>query len=117
MKIALLNRLQCPKCQTGELRLTATQKLDDEIVEGELNCVTCEQIYPIVRSIPRFVESENYASNFGFQWNRFRQTQLDSYSGTIISRDRFISQTAWTPEMLANSAVLEAGCGPVDLLK
>jgi hypothetical protein len=29
---------------------------------------------------PRFVPEENYAGNFGFQWNRFRRTQLDSHT-------------------------------------
>lgn len=43
---------------------------------------------PVVRGIPRFVDSTNYAAAFGLQWNQFRKTQLDSYTGTTISKDR-----------------------------
>ena len=37
--------------------------------------------------IPYFSEQNNYASNFGFQWNEFKKTQLDSYNGTNISEN------------------------------
>src|SRR5689334_7080621 len=40
---------------------------------------------PVVRGIPRFVPSEDYAAAFGWQWKRFRRSQLDSYTGTTIS--------------------------------
>ena len=30
--------------------------------------------YPIINDIPRFVTGENYASNFGVQWNKFAKT-------------------------------------------
>lgn len=43
---------------------------------------------PVVGGIPRFVPSSDYASAFGRQWNAFRATQLGSYTGTTISRDR-----------------------------
>jgi SAM-dependent methyltransferase len=64
-----------------------------------------------VRSIPRFVPQENYAANFGFQWNHFRRTQLDSYTGTQISRERFLKQTAWQAGSLEGREVLDVGCG------
>lgn len=44
------------------------------------------------------------------QWNRFGDTQLDSHSGVPITRDRFISQTAFAPD-LTGMRVLDAGCG------
>ena len=43
---------------------------------------------PIINGIPRFVGEKSYADAFGMQWNHFRQTQLDSYTHTTISRDR-----------------------------
>ena len=54
---------------------------------------------------------ESYAESFGFQWNRFRQTQLDSHSGHSVSRERFLTATGWEPESLAGKTVLDAGCG------
>ena len=44
--------------------------------------------YPIVNGIPRFVDRDNYASDFGSQWNRFSRTQLDSHSQLTLSEDR-----------------------------
>jgi SAM-dependent methyltransferase len=45
------------------------------------------------------------------QWNHFRQTQLDSFSGHPISANRFWKATGWHPEELAGKWVLDAGCG------
>ncbi len=82
-----------------------------EVESGQLNCSGCQAHYPIIRFIPRFVPADNYAGSFGFQWNRFRQTQLDSFSGTTITRDRFLRQSGWKPEELAGATVLDVGCG------
>ncbi|MEJ7759414.1 MAG: methyltransferase domain-containing protein [Gemmatimonadaceae bacterium] len=45
------------------------------------------------------------------QWNKFRQTQLDSYTGHSISANRFWKATAWRTEDIAGQWVLDAGCG------
>jgi 2-polyprenyl-3-methyl-5-hydroxy-6-metoxy-1,4-benzoquinol methylase len=66
---------------------------------------------PVVRGIPRFVPSEDYAAAFGWQWKRFRRSQLDSYSGTTISRDRLTRCLGGSLEVVRGKAVLEAGCG------
>ena len=55
--------------------------------------------------------NEGYAKNFGLQWNNFKQTQFDSYSGTSNSRDRLFGCTGWDPEALRNKFVLEVGSG------
>jgi 2-polyprenyl-3-methyl-5-hydroxy-6-metoxy-1,4-benzoquinol methylase len=66
---------------------------------------------PVVRGIPRFVPADDYASSFGLQWNRYRLTQLDSHTGTTLSRDR-LERCLGTPLAgLRGLAVLEAGCG------
>lgn len=111
MKRSLLSRLQCPQCGCAELALENVQENSVEIESGVLRCPNCQSVYPILRYIPRFVSSANYATSFGFQWNHFRRTQLDSYSGVPVSRDRFIQQTRWTQEKLKNASALDAGCG------
>ena len=40
-----------------------------------------QNVYHIVNSIPRFVPSDNYAEAFGLQWNTYKKTQLDSFTG------------------------------------
>lgn len=110
MQKKLLKILVCPDCQT-DLTLNETEVSDKEIIEGELTCSGCTKVYPIIKGIPRFVEPDNYASSFGYQWNEFKATQLDSASGTTQSADRFYSETDWTSDWLKGKWILDAGCG------
>ncbi|HEX6049021.1 MAG TPA: class I SAM-dependent methyltransferase, partial [Gemmatimonadaceae bacterium] len=66
---------------------------------------------PIVRGIPRFVESDGYAAAFGWQWMQFRRSQLDSYTTTTISRDRLARCLGGSLDAVRGKTVLEAGCG------
>src|SRR6266705_2323461 len=100
----VLEILCCPDCR-GELTL------EGDVEGGTFRCVACDAAYPIVRGVPRFVAAANYASSFGFQWNRFPRTQLDSTSGTSISSDRFFGQSGWNAEELRGRRVLDIGCG------
>ncbi len=65
----------------------------------------------IVHSIPRFIAGSNYADNFGLQWNVFRSTQLDSYTGKPVTANRLWNTTKWHPQELAGKTVLEVGSG------
>ena len=67
--------------------------------------------YPVENGIPRFVEIDNYASSFGYQWNRFKSEQIDSINGTRLSEKRFYSETQWTKEWMKGKWILDAGCG------
>lgn len=67
--------------------------------------------YPIISGVPRFVTPDNYASSFGYQWNKYAKLQLDSCNGTTSSRDRFYGITEWQPEELWGKRLLDAGCG------
>ncbi len=109
MKSALLKHLACPCCGR-ELKLSVKSEAEGEVESGTL-ASKCSRSYEIRDFIPRFVPAENYASNFGLQWNHFRRTQLDSNSGHPISRDRFFSYTGFKPEELAGKLVLDVGCG------
>ncbi|CAN5312819.1 hypothetical protein BH10ACI1_BH10ACI1_07040 [soil metagenome] len=108
MKKKLLEILVCPKC-LKELSLSTQDH--PEIIEGELRCMACGKIYPITNGIPRFVELDNYASSFGYQWNLFRKEQIDSHNGTTLSADRFWKETEWTKDELKGKWILDAGCG------
>ncbi len=110
MKIKLLDMLRCPI--SGQcLKIENFKANLAEIEDGWLVSEDGQQRYPVIKGIPRFVPQSNYADNFGMQWNHFRQTQLDSHSGHLISSDRFWQATGWQPEKLRDKWVLDAGCG------
>jgi 2-polyprenyl-3-methyl-5-hydroxy-6-metoxy-1,4-benzoquinol methylase len=90
----------CPKHKTFELITENNEMICNE---------GCK--FPIVKNIPRFVEINNYASSFGLQWNIFRKTQLDSYTGTSISSDRLKSICGGDLSVFKDKKVLEVGCG------
>ena len=80
------------------------------IEEGELVAPGGAR-YPIVRGVPRFVDSEAYSGSFGLQWNRFATVQLDSVSGSTVSRERFDSDTGWGANDIKGQWVVDCGCG------
>lgn len=79
---------------------------DGDVLRGETGVE-----YPIVGGIARFVERDNYASDFGSQWNRFPRTQLDSHSKLTLSEDRLQRCLGEPLENLRGKLVLEAGSG------
>jgi 2-polyprenyl-3-methyl-5-hydroxy-6-metoxy-1,4-benzoquinol methylase len=81
----------------------------DDVTEGTLTSdgYSC----PIIDGIPCFVRSQNYAASFGYQWNQFRSTQLDSAGGwNGVSEERIFAATKW-PRELKGERILEAGSG------
>ncbi|MBP6512821.1 MAG: class I SAM-dependent methyltransferase [Bacteroidia bacterium] len=67
--------------------------------------------FPIIHEIPRFVESNNYASAFGLQWKTFTKTQLDSEVGLPVTKDRVERCLGYPLSELKNKTLLEVGCG------
>ncbi len=68
--------------------------------------------FEVVQGIPRFISGHNYADHFGTQWNKYRLTQLDSYTGKPITSDRIrrcLGEDVWNT--LAGKHILECGCG------
>lgn len=96
---------------TGE----ALQRVIDD--RGDPHLVSASGRYPIRDGIPRLMPGGSYyAAAFGEQWNRWRRTQLDSHTGTSISRDRLLRCLGTSLERTLIAAtdtvdVLEVGCG------
>lgn len=108
MREALASILRAPG--TGApLSLEVTARDGDDVSEGALR--SGAESWPVVRGVPRFVSTDNYARSFGFQWNRFPGTQLDSVSGLSVSRERFLAQWAMPADWFAGRRLLDVGCG------
>src|SRR5437867_2895771 len=71
-----LSLLCCPETREHlELHAVETQP-DGRVLSGELVGPSGRR-YPIVRGIPRFVDSERYAASFGYEWGRWPRLQFD----------------------------------------
>jgi SAM-dependent methyltransferase len=64
----------------------------------------------VVNGTVRFVDDEEYASSFGFQWNKYARTQLDNQD-SHDSEITFRRKTGFSPEELSGKLVLDVGCG------
>jgi SAM-dependent methyltransferase len=107
MNLEILDLLRCPSCGS-KLSYADDGKTT---VNPNLLCHTCSKKFPITNGIPRFVPADNYSNNFGFQWNKFDRTQLDTHTGLPLSQKRFFTYSGWEPGELKGKWVLDIGCG------
>jgi 2-polyprenyl-3-methyl-5-hydroxy-6-metoxy-1,4-benzoquinol methylase len=101
--------LVCPKTKE-KLTLEDVELENGRIREGRLISEVSKNEYKIINFIPRFVPLENYAANFGIEWNKHNRTQYDESSGFNFSNERFKRQTKWN-DKLAGEILLEVGSG------
>jgi SAM-dependent methyltransferase len=95
----LLTLLCCPVCRGSLVRQ-----------ESGFSCPSCGRRFPEVRGVVRFVDEDNYADSFGYQWQRFQRTQLDNANRNLSEQD-FIRKTGLKPQDLKGKLVLDVGCG------
>lgn len=111
MQEKYLEILRCP-VSGSKLDLIVKERLNDKIKEGSLISVENPDLkYPITNFIPRFVPISNYADTFGFQWNKFSRTQLDSETKQPITHNRFWRATGWNAADMKGKYILDVGCG------
>ena len=97
---------RCIKCKSKILFLENIQ-----YSKNFIKCISCDKEYKINKGVCSFLDdSTSYADSFGFQWNKFAKTQLDSYTGIPLSKNRFFQTTGWK-ESLEGLNILEAGSG------
>lgn len=113
MRTTLLDILACPACKTeAKLSLDAREEKDGDVITGELRCDGCGARTAITRGVPRFVpEDDDYCKNFGFQWQRWKNLQIDRLGNHTISEDRFFAESPWDRRWLSGKLILDAGCG------
>lgn len=116
MKREILSLLSCPDCNrelklTEETFETSHGAASANVWGGVLLCEGCAKRTAVIRGIPRFVQSDDYALSFSLEWTRFSTTQLDSARGWTLSEDRFRQSLDFPLEELKGKLVLDAGCG------
>jgi len=105
-----IEKYLCTTCGKDFILANVEHQEDGSVCDGKLVCPSCGAQYPIRGGIPRFVPVDTYAHTFGYQWNIHRKTQLDSYTGLSVSRDRLFSVSHWSKN-LQGERILEAGSG------
>jgi SAM-dependent methyltransferase len=69
-------------------------------------------IFPYKNGAYRLVQDDNYTQNFGYQWNKFADIQIDREQKNMQqSYNRFFAETGWDKEDLQGKNVLEVGSG------
>jgi SAM-dependent methyltransferase len=92
-------------------RMNVVVKDGEEIMEAVLYPLAGGEAVTVRTGIPRFVDSQGYADNFGLQWNIFRSTQLDSATGLPLGFNRLWNNTHWKPKDVFGKTILEIGSG------
>ena len=110
MKKEYLKYLKCPKCGSKSLKLRGSEKEDERIKSGSIDCNQCETNYPITNYIPRFSVSTPYADSFGPQWRSFATSQIDT-DQIRESNLRFDSEIGWSENDIKGKSVVEYGSG------
>ena len=114
-----LNLLCCP--ETGEaVSLQSLVTLENGMVwAGELR-TDSGRVYPIVRGVPRFVDRQQYAASFGWEWGRWPRVQFESENAgrpmaghTTRMWERVTGLgTSITEADVAGRTIVDFGCGP-----
>lgn len=106
-----MNRQLFDEFLAQRFTLKSEETSANEVTKGALVDRRSGIEYPIIDGIPRLVPQENYAVNFGLQWNKFAATQLDSVAGIHFTFNTFWNNTGWKPRELFGKTVLEVGSG------
>lgn len=98
---------------TSIVNLVACPEDKQPLIEktGTLECTACHKTYSIVNGIPRFVPISNYAESFGFEWEVFNKTQVDSFNSVGQSEERVRKGMGWSEADVKDKLVLDVGCG------
>ena len=111
MRETLCTHLCCPDCRS-DLDLDSHEQDDAEILSGTLSCPACDQRWPIVRGVPRFVPDDlprdvrHTARNFGTSWRIWNDIDDDRYRRQLLEWLPLLS-----PDDVRNRTLLDGGCG------
>ena len=118
MKRETLRFICCPNCK-HELTLHERQILDNEVIEGLLECASCGKSFNVTNGVPRMILDldgrEDLAKSWGYEWARVTEGKLetDTYYGETEDEEvaNFFNYLGISEDDLRGKKVLDAGCG------
>jgi SAM-dependent methyltransferase len=110
LKFSLLPLLSCPTCRHGfDIHHETCE--GSEITAGNLICQGCDDTFPIIRGVPRFLKGpldagqRATATAFGYEWTHYSKL-------TDADKEEFLAWIApLVPADFKDRVVLDAGCG------
>lgn len=115
MNPKFLDFMWCPQSREP-LRLESSKiSSNGSVLSGALISLSGRR-YPIVRGVPRFVGEEDYASSFGYEWNRWARVQFDSENAgrpmAGHTTRMWEAITKASDDRVKDKIIVEFGCGP-----
>ncbi len=118
MKKFLTKTICCPNCN-GELALENEKAEGEEIVEGNLRCLGCDNSYNIADGVPRMAlnleELRQVSDRYGYFWAKRAENKFERNTLYGLSEEEefnyFLSSFNIQPADLKGKRILDAGCG------
>ena len=120
MKSSLVNYLACPTCG-GKISLKTRKAKHNEIIDGILICLKCNERFPIKNGIPRFVvdETKNFVKTedaFSAKWRTYHKSYHEK-KWFEFQRNWFLERFQWkslenfNKFLKTRNFILDAGTG------
>lgn len=118
MKKSMIETICCPNCKQ-RLHLNHCKTNGEEIIEGELRCMSCQYSYDILDGVPRMLidigKRKKISEGYGFTWAKRAENKFERETlyGKTESEDFtfFCESFDIKPHDLCGKKVLDAGCG------
>ena len=119
MRRALLAYLVCPLCRSELSAELAPPETDGHHMSGQLSCERCARVYRIVDGIPQMVvtpqEPGGAATTFTYEWRKHGEGSLETETLWGRTREEELGYVLRGMDLrredLANTVILDAGCG------
>jgi SAM-dependent methyltransferase len=84
------------------------------IPPSKVTVVDSDTVACVVDGLPRFVNHDDYADSFGWQWNNWTDTLSDERTGSRAKYDLLMTRTHFDEYELEGKTILECGMGGGD---
>lgn len=101
---SFINYLKCPVCESTSLLVHSTTESEDQINEGDIYCLKCKTIFPIIETIPLLIDTIKQEEIIK-KWN-----VSDEYEEYTLEPTTQVQKLV-NDKSKDTSIALDAGCG------